>query len=807
MLVLNQHWLQSWLEGAKIDACEAHDFLLQQGFEMEPCDPLHTQAIVVGQIMQVEKHPDADRLNVCQVDVGQKALLSIVCGCASVRAGLKVAVAPVGTNLGAFNIEKRKLRGVDSCGMLCSMAELGFKTQQDGIWHLSPEAVVGEPLNRWLQREEARYGIELTPNRGDCMSLRGMAREFAIGMGCTMRMPWRHEDEMTKLVRRGDVEVSAEARSHVKACYVLKLEREDALRLSQTPDWMKVRLLEAGFSLHHPVVDILNYSMLETGQPFHAYGGHLTDNFSLTMGAQEKIALLNATDAVLDKHTLVVKNDDQPVCIAGYMGGQSSASCEDDSTIYLEAASFSSATVAYHCRRYAHHTQSGSRFERGTDSEFTLAALQRALQLLRKYTGLTARYYMDYVSAEVSEPVELTFAESFPARILGVEVSASQVLEAVRRSSCLGRRENGVVTITVPSWRNDLRHPECIVSEYVRLAGLPDFRQEALAAVLPRGVKEFEHADWLYAQLHASMTGWGFNETYSLSFDNEAEASVFVARQEALVLLENPISQSLQVMRPSLLAGLLRQVKKNLAKQECDVQLYEVGKCFKRGSNGLQETSMLGAVLTGRAEPENWLSASTYGFAHAKSLLTALLRKTLGTLPALDWKAEVVPGMHPYQSGSFYCGGQLVGSCGLLHPAVAKRHKLAQAIYFITLDLDWLSQQSLRQSYLPVSDQPTMRRDLSLLVPSTVTYAEIKCEIQSSVFQYLKKIVIFDTYEGAQVPEGFYGLSIGLLFQDDAKTLQDDDLHPMLADLIEKLDKKLMIKPRGGSFNGNTNKS
>jgi len=807
MLVLNQFWLQSWLQGATIDVDDAHEFLLKQGFETEACEKLHTKDIVVGQIKQVQPHPDADRLNVCQVDVGQSEYLSIVCGCPSVRAGLKVAVACVGVDLGVFRIEKRKLRGVDSCGMLCSMSELGFKSSQQGIWHLSSDAPVGMALNQWLQRGEMRYGIELTPNRGDCLSLRGMAREFSIGMGCDLQMPWTGSDTLQKLPSRGEIAVSADAKAHLQSFYILRLVREDVHTLYVTPDWMKVRLLEAGFALHHVVVDVLNYVMLETGQPFHAYGGHLSDHFSLSMGSGEKLSLLNGEEAALDKHTLVVRNDGTPVCIAGYMGGESSASCEGDEAIYLEAAAFKSETIAYHCRRYQHHTQSGSRFERGIDFDFTALALERALQLLVDYAGYVPRYQLSYVTKDDTAAVELQLTDRFASKILGVDVSSDEVISALQRSGCVGRLVDDEMIFSIPSWRNDLRYPECVVSEFVRLSGLPDFSEAPLSAVLPKGVAAFEHVEWVHAQMHACLTGWGFNETYSLSFDNEAEASVFVADKNALVLLENPISHSLQVMRPSLFSGLLRQVKRNLAKQEHDVKLYEVGKCFVRVDGVLQESSTLAMVFTGRTMPENWLLQSTFTFHHAKSSVLALLRKVLGSSLDLTWVAEAVDGMHPYQSGKFYVGDYPVAACGLLHPAVAKKQKLSSQIYFVSVDLDWLDKQNLCDRYAPVSDQPTMRRDISLLVPSEISYAQIKSEIQSSVFQYLKKIVIFDAYEGTQVPDGFYGLSVGLLFQDEAKTLQDEDLSPMLENLIKKLDEQLKIKPRGGSFNGNTNKS
>ena len=798
MLVLNEYWLQTWLD-KKINVDHSHDFLLRQGFEMEPVDLIHTQGLVVGQIESISKHPDADKLNVCSVSIGDGDNLQIVCGCSSVEQGLKVAVALVGTDLGGFKIAKRKLRGVESSGMLCSQSELGLKSLSSGIWHLNPSAPVGQPLDDYLQRSGHSYGIEITPNRGDCLSLRGMAREFSIGMSSQMSAPWDFGiSAVLSLPSRDGICVSDEAKSFLDSFYLLRLERDVDGGVSLTPDWMKVRLLEAGFGLHHCVVDVLNYVMLETGQPLHAYGSNLSDDFSLQMGHDEKIKLLNGQEVDLDEETLVICNSGKPVCIAGYMGGEDSKCRVDDDAIYLEAACFDSAKVAYHCRRYVDHTQSGSRFERGIDFNFTKQALQRAVNLLHEYANYKPVYRLSYDTYElVGKP--LVFDTDYPEKVLGFSYEIESIETALKSSGCSVELKEGKLSVVPPSWRNDLRLPETIVSELLRLLGMPEVLNHSLPLNLESNVSQFAKQDQFVDALKQLMMGSGFCETYSYSFESDEDAVCF-SQDDSLVMLKNPISHAFNALRATMFSGLLKQVKRNISKQIIDVRLFEIGHCFERKDGEILERQVLSAALTGFDLKESWLGSKRLSFYHAKSLLEHIFlmcgKKLFGLL---EWREESILGFHPHQGGRFYHDNRPVATCGLLHPKLAKLDKINEKIYFISLDLEWLKGHwSTDGHYDQVSNQPMMRRDLSLVVPHGVSYGDIEKLIDLNVSKYLKKAVIFDIYNGDQIPNGFYSLSIGLLFQDALRTLQDEDLVPSIENLMKDLEMKLNIRHRGG---------
>ena len=804
MLVVNHQWLQTWLDATIPSPDLVDDFLLRQGFETEPVAPVFTQDIVIGEIIKVRKHPNADKLNLCSVRINDQTTVEIVCGCPSVKVGIKVATALDGATLGTFKIEKRKIRGVLSNGMLCSMQELGLKVSSSGIWHLNVQAPLGQSLDSWLQRSLSTYGIELTPNRGDCLSVRGMAREFAIGLNGQSSEPWdvASKPEFLSLPAQKPIRIEEKVASLIDEFHLVKLDKTGpaAAPEAQTPDWRKVRLVEAGFSLHHCVVDILNYAMLETGQPFHAYSGKLSDDFGLRFGQGQTEMLLNGEKAEVNPQTLVIENESRPVCIAGYMGMLESASCETDDSIYLEAAGFQSSQIAFHCRHYPWHTQSGSRFERGIDFGYTSKAMQRAIDLLVTYAGYKPQS-RSYVKGTASQPKVIQLPYRLVADILGFDCPEDKIQAALIKVGCQLKGLKAHCEVNAPSWRNDLQIPESLVSEYLRIYGMPKSIQRGIKATLNVSTSVHSIADQAIDQLKQFMVGQGFYETYNYSFGDESEMCAFHTDGDTLVKLRNPISSAFKTMRPSLLPGLMRQIKKNLAKQVTDVRLFEVGQCFTRDPSGsIVEQCILSAVMTGSVLPESWQDGGALCFAHAKSIMQqAVHRLPLRHDQKLAWHPAVIVGMHPHQSGQLVSGDSVVGQCGLVHPEIIKKMKIQQDVFAFSISMDWLIAHLGHEIYRSVSNQPTMRRDLSLIVPESVPYEKIKEEIQSSIFQYLIKIVIFDIYRGSQIPDGCYSMSLGLIFQSEEKTLVDEELVPMISSLVANLHNKLNIKTRGGN--------
>ena len=797
MIVVNADWISSWLGAPVSEYTTAESFLLDQGFELEQPAPLYLDDIVIGEILSIEKHGNADKLNICQVSVGSaRQVLQIVCGCPSVVVAAKVAVALVDTDLGDFKIQQRSIRGVDSFGMLCSLSELGFKVKSQGIWHLHSSAPVGERLNQWLRRGALRFGIEVTPNRGDCLSVRGISREFALGQSCESSPPWKDQETPFMSLPCRSVEVSPAASSYLDAFHLVACRRTSG-REKSTPDWVKVRLLEAGFSLHHPVVDILNYVMLETGQPFHAYSGNLSGDFRIDMGQGESLLLLNEQEAVLTNDTLVVKHDNVPACIAGYMGGMSSASHADDDEVIIEAACFNREKVAYHCRQFKEFTQSGSRFERGIDASYTMRALQRALDLLSELLGFEAQHRFASQEKEVSVRV-IRLSKSLPEKMLGYVYAPSDMVSAWEKVGCFVESNGDEFLITPPSWRNDLHIPQDMVAEACRLLGVPKDFDVSITLPLVRAKTNHAAVDRLDDSVRSCRVGHGFYETFTYTFDHPDDILQFSTGMDEVVLLKNPISPAYSALRTSLHLGLLKQVKRNLASQVTDVRLFELGRCFRK-DRSVQEQHYLTVVMTGRVFPESWRSNQAFDFYHAKDFLVKLLQQHGIHIEDLSWSSASIPGLHPHQCSRLHHKGDEIAHCGLLHPEVAKSHKVTQPIYFASCNLDLLvAQQQLQSRYLPVNHFPLMRRDLSLIVPDAVQYSDIEQEIRRVVFQFLKKIVIFDRYSGDQIPSDCYSLSIGSLFQHPQRTLQDDDLNPMINELLMQLSKNFDIKQRGG---------
>jgi phenylalanyl-tRNA synthetase beta chain len=511
--------------------------------------------------------------------------------------------------------------------------------------------------------------------------------------------------------------------------------------------------------------------------------------------------MLNGETAVLDAKTLVVKNAADVSCIAGYMGLDDGSCSDSESSIYLEAACFSAEQVAYHCRRYKWHTQSGSRFERGIDFSYTKTALLRAIALLQEYAGFQPDYRLEtIVRAQKNRLIELS--DHQVSSILGANISAQQVERALVRSACEVEISGEKMHVHVPSWRNDLQIPESLVAEYLRLGLTEQIEGKPLHPSLPHNVNEFNQEDILVQRLREMMLGYGFTETFTYSFAAQEDVLPFAESEACIVQLENPIAQSLAVLRTALFPGLLRQVCTNLAKRSTAVQLFELGQCFAYGDDRmLNEQKMLAVAMSGAARAESWMGKEQFSFFHAKSLLVETLTSHLGRkiFSQCVWRPGAIAGLHPHQSGCFYLGDIKIGACGLLHPQLARQYKVQQEVFFAELNVQAILRNvSVDMPYLPVSNKPAMRRDLSLTVPDKIGFYQIKSEIQRSIFKFLKKVVIFDIYRGRQISEGHYSVSIGLLFQDDCVTLQDEQLQPMLDDLTQRLSVSLGIKTRGG---------
>ncbi len=801
MVQFNTKWLSEWVRSDTLSIDKVHNALVSQGLENEVVYSALSDAIVVGEVVRCEPHPKSNKLSVTTVDVGQSEPLTIVCGCPTVQNARKVCVAKIGAHLGDIEIAERAICGLTSYGMLCSLSELGVGgAQSGGICHLSDEAQVGMTVSAWLRSAPARLDIEVTMNRGDCMSVRGVAREIAIGQGLPVQEPWDCTLDTMQALPQAQLEVSIsdDVQDACSALHVLHVNQINLLQI--TPDWMAVRLRESGFGLHNIVVDILHYVMLETGQPFHAYdAAHITGGLHVGFAQQGTVlASLLGDDLILDAQTLVVADTKAPHCVAGYMGDKLSAVSETTTAIYLEAACFSAPQSAYHCRKFVHHTQSGSRFERGIDFGYTQKALARAMDLLQTYAGAQPVGYSSVASAMVGPAPVIKMGATYPEKILGYAIDGQDLRAVLLAVGCQLTDEKETCVCSVPSWRSDMVLPQHLVSEYLRFRGVKEIARPVITATLSAFSSPDESSCALADIMRAHLVSQGCYEAFTYNFIDREVDTLFSPDEERSITLKNPLGKSYATLRASILPGLLSALARNQAHGEKEVALFEMGRVYTRESASLNQPNFLSAVFVGRRAPERWRhNAESYDFFAAKGLLSWLFESVRFSQPLL-WQPDAQPGYHPRQSGVWTIAGKTLAKVGVLHPAVSKRFGLLGDVCAWECDFSLLCAMAQTQYPLQaVSKYPSVRRDLSLLVPENLPYADIYTKIQDSVKMCLKNVVIFDIYSGDQVPDGFYSISLGLVFQSDEASLKDEQVAVSITQLLDDLASTFHINVRG----------
>lgn len=801
MVQFNTKWLSEWVQSKSLPVDKLHNALVSQGLENEVAYAALSDAVVVGEVLSCEPHPKSKKLSVTTVNIGEASPLTIVCGCPTVTTARKVCVAKIGAQVGDIVIAERPICGLTSYGMLCSLSELGVGgAQSGGICHLSDDAQIGLTVSEWLRSDAARIDIEVTMNRGDCMSVRGVAREIAVGQGLLLQEPWDCSlDKMLALPQAAfPVTIAQDAQAVCTALHILHMDTIDLTQV--TPDWMAVRLRESGFGLHNIVVDILHYVMLETGQPFHAYDAAKIEG-GLHVGFANQGAVLSSLlgdDLILDAKTLVVADAQEPHCVAGYMGDKLSAVSDTTTAIYLEAACFSAPQSAYHCRRFPQHTQSGSRFERGIDFGYTQKALSRAMDLLQTYAGAQPLALGSAVTDKDRPGTVIKMQGGYPEKILGYAIDGQDLRAVLQAVGCeLADDQEGMVC-SVPSWRGDMVLPQHLVSEYLRFRGVKAVEQPVVTATLSTFSSPDEASCARADLVRAHLVSQGGYEAFTYNFIDRELDALFSPDDKQAITLKNPLGKSYATLRASMLPGLLSALARNQAHGEKAVALFEMGRVYTRDADSLCQPNFLSGVSVGGLAPERWQhNAEMYDFFAAKGLLSWLFESVCLSQPVV-WQPKALPGYHPRQCGVWTIAGKMLAKVGVLHPAVSKRFGLQGDVCAWECDFSLLSAMALPHRPLQaVSKYPTVRRDLSLLVPENLSYADIYKRIQDSVKMCLKNVVIFDIYSGNQVPDGFYSISLGLVFQSDEASLKDEEVAVSITQLLDDLASTLHITVRG----------
>jgi len=785
---ISLQWLSEWTQiGSDIPAL-SHT-LTMAGLEIEGeslAAPVMS-GVVVAEVLATAKHPDAEKLSVCRVNDGQQEI-QIVCGASNVRAGIKVPLATVGATLpGGLEIKKATLRGVESFGMLCSAKELGLADESSGLLELPNELSVGQSLTTALHLNDTILEINLTPNRGDCMSVLGVAREVAAQSRTSLQLPTQAMVSAST-AQTFPVRIDANGCSKFVSRVVTGITRG-----TRSPWWLRERLRRVGVRSVNAVVDITNYVMLELGQPMHAYDLNKLQSGLIVRQAkaEEQVTLLDGKTITLAPDVLVIADEKQALALAGVMGGLDSAISDDTTDVLLEVAYFEPDAIAGRSRRYGLVTDASQRFERGVDPNLQERAMERATQLLLECVGGNAGpvQVSGRTDAWVKEPITLRHARI--TRLLGHEIPATEV---TRILSGLGMQccENGtgVWSVTPPSWRFDIAIEEDLIEEVARIYGYDNL--PSAPAATPQVLQAISEHRTATERCALQLVDRGYQEAITYSFTDPAIQSVLFPGQATLALA-NPISAELGVMRLSLWPGLVQALLENQRRQQPRVRLFEIGRKFS--ADGKHETQVIAGVAAGLAAPKQWGSAATsVDFYDVKADIEALISLT-GCSHEFSFSAGKHCALHPGQTALISRSGQAVGWLGALHPQANKALDLAAPTFVFELELE-ASFIAQVPEYREISKLPSVRRDLAIVVAESVNFGAIDAVVREVAPKLLKELNIFDVYQGSGLEKGKKSIALGLSLQDTSHTLTDVEIEAVITRVVEQLAQRLDARLR-----------
>ncbi|BBR54633.1 MULTISPECIES: phenylalanine--tRNA ligase subunit beta [Pseudomonas] len=784
----SEQWLRGWVN-PQVSRDELVARLSMAGLEVDSVTPAAGQfsGIVVGEILATEQHPDADKLRVCQVSNGQETF-QVVCGAPNARPGIKIPFAMIGAELpGDFKIKKAKLRGVESFGMLCSAAELQISEENDGLLELAADAPVGEDIRQYLNLDDASIEIGLTPNRGDCLSIAGLARDVSALYDVPVTRP-----QVPAVAPAHDevrpVEVCAPA-----ACprYLGRVIRNVDLS-KPTPLWMVERLRRSDVRSIDAAVDITNYVMLELGQPMHAFDlAEINGGIRVRMAEEgEKLVLLDGQEVALRADTLVIADHTRALAIAGVMGGEhSGVNTEKTRDLFLESAFFEPISVAGKARSYGLHTDASHRYERGVDSQLAREAMERATALVLEIVGGEAGPIVEAVSEQhLPKVAPVTLRAERINQMLGMDMDAAQV-EQLLNALELKTSADGVGqwTVGVPSHRFDISLEVDLIEELARLYGynnLPVRYPQARLAPQTRPEARGE-----LPTLRRLLVARGYQEAITYSFIDPKLFELFTPGVEPL-LLANPISSDMAAMRASLWPGLVKALQHNLNRQQDRVRLFESGLRFVGQLGDLKQQPMIAGVATGSRLPEGWANGrDSLDFFDVKADVEALLGYS-GALDDFTFVAGKHPALHPGQTARIERDGKEVGYIGAIHPELAKTLGLERPVFVFELVLGDVVEGRLPK-FSELSKFPEVRRDLALIAGRDVASSSVLEVIRDNAGEWLTDLRLFDVYQGKGIDPDRKSLAVGLTWQHPSRTLNDDEVNTTLQNILTSLEQRL----------------
>jgi len=779
----SKKWLDEWLE-AFVPTERLVEQFNMSGLEVESVETIAADfnGIVVGDILTVEDHPNADKLHICKVNVGQEEPLTIVCGAPNVNVGMKAPTALIGAVLPGIIIKPAKLRGIDSFGMMCSAKELGLAETSSGLLELPNDAPIGEDIRKYLNLDDQSIDVALTPNRGDCASIEGVAREAAALNRCEIKS-FKINAVKPSIKDNFKVRLTApEACPH----YVGRVIKGVNLN-AKTPLWMKEKLRRSGIRSIAPVVDVTNYLLIEFGQPMHAFDlSKLSKVIDVRFAhSGEKIVVLSGDEINLSEDTLIIADSKKPLAIAGVMGGLDSGVTDQTTDIFLESAFFNPLNIANKARQYNLTSESAYRFERGVDISLQVKAIERATQLL-----------IDIVGGESGPIIEKTNKKNLPKintielnfnkihKIIGYAIPEKEILSILNYLGMKVTKKSRVLKVIPPSYRFDIHLDVDLIEEIARVFGYNNIPvqhyQNPLKAFVTTGKRISIN------RLKTTLQDKDYHEVISYSFIDAKDQQLFDPNKEAVSLL-NPLSSEMGVMRSCLWPSLVNTLIYNLNRQHSRVRLFENGLRFYKEDNQIKQEPVISGLIYGNIFNEQWGEKNRpVDFFDLKSDVENLLSLT-GEKEHFHFVSSNHPACHPKQCAAIYKENILVGYVGTLHPLIAQQKEIPGNVFLFELLVGEITEKEL-PTYSVISKFPTVRRDIALLIDQQVQFADIKNAIQKEIGKLLANIVIFDVYQGKNIENNKKSIALGLTFQDPSRTLNDSEVNEIVKRVIVSLE-------------------
>ena len=787
---VSENWLREWVN-PPANTQQLADTLTMAGLEVDFIEPAAERflGVVVAKVIEVKEHPNAKKLRICKVDDGSGEIYSVICGASNVREGLVVAFAKVGAVLAEnFTIEAKSIRDVDSYGMLCSAAELGLVESSEGILELPESFKLGMDVYKSLELDDSIIDIDLTPNRSDCLSMLGVAREVSA----LYNIPIQNSESLKEIDCSVETLFPVEIEAKTECPQYLGRVIEGVSSDAQSPMWMQEKLRRAGIRPINAIIDITNFVMLELGQPMHAFDLKKLDSKIVVRFSKppEVLTLLDGQEVTLTSDDLVIADKKNPIALAGIMGGLNTAVEEHTNTIFLECATFKPETILGKARQFGLHTDSSHRFERGVDPELAKKAMQRATQLIIEHVGGVAGPVISKLNnSALPKPKQINLDHSKVEKLLGIKISITEIDSLLNRLNCNVYVDGEILHVGPPSYRFDLTIDVDLIEEIARLVGYENIPAQVKAITSSQKMPETNVGKLVL--MKQALVSQNYHEVITFSFVDQAIESQLNPGHHGKSLA-NPISQELSVMRSSIWPGLIKVAQYNLNRQQMRIRIFEHGLRFLQTDRELLQIPVLSGLISGDDYPEQWgTKPRKVDFFDIKGDVERLL--AIASLPSYHQSFEKLndPALHPGQAANVLLGNKIIGRLGCLHPSIQHALDLSQSVFLFELHLNDLLGQSGKTIFKPLSKYPSIRRDITLIVDEDVSAADIRSNIEQIEIPYLQNTDIFSVYTGKGISEFKKSISLGLILQEFSRTLTDKEIEQTISLIISQLKEKV----------------